>query len=606
MAKRKIKGLSKEEQSRRKKAAAERMTAEEGQAETAAGTRVAPAAEDRTGERGAAAEEAAADPTGALLAALAGVGDEDDDEDNDEDQRLQAAHEGPPVAVRVKKGDIPEGGRTLPTRREIHGRIVNIARAPGGGSNLANAFIVMGELGDDEVHLVETNTALENILAAESGITGEITDGVLRVGARMSEAELRAVAREWKPLFGALAEAQTWSAEEEEKLLKGMTTKSSKPGTVLNALKILELLPQRVLGSPESGEEVKAATEIMEAGRRAATARQEKAAELERTRLGATGGGGGAGQLTPADASIGSWAAVVDAAAFTASDASSIQAIIDSESGVFNERVNEPAGRRALAKASQAKNSVDLQALTDTVTQEVQRRYPDINRTEVAIVIKADFNKDNAEKKLGALTNKAGMEGLAAAMKRVAHIAHVAGLQEEYNGVEEIRDAVEARLAGVEQTRIDDADHLIRETSFKQVGQHGARIARSRSRGELLATTADVLAESTIKKTESLAMALSTWADALALGPRGGATPPSAAPSKGAAGKITGKWGKGTGSAGGQPAGAGPGIGAGGNKTFAAAIADLKKTIRGTEATTPCPFLDTALGCTKPSCPFKH
>ena len=297
---------------------------------------------------------------------------------------------------------------------------------------------------------------------------------------------------------------------------------------------------------------------------------------------------------------------MVDATAFTASDASSMQAIIVCASGVFNERVNEPTGRKALAKAGQAKNSVDLQGLIDVVTQEVQRRYPDISRAEVATVIKADFNKDSAEKKLGALTNKTGMEGFAATMKRVAHIAHVAGLQKDYDGVEEIRDAIEARLGGVKQTRIDAADHLIRETGFKQVGLHGARIARARSRGELPATAASVLAESTIKKTESLAMALSTWADALALGPAGEATPPSAAPSKGAAGKGAGNWSKGAGPPGGPPAGAGRGIGAGGNKTYAAAIAELKKAIRGAEATTPCPFIDTALGCTKPGCPFKH
>ena len=74
-----------------------------------------------------------------------------------------------------------------------------------------------------------------------------------------------------------------------------MTKRGSKPGTALNALKILELFPSRVLGSAESLEDVKAAVEIMDAGRRAAAARQEKAAERGRTRLGAAGGGGGQG-----------------------------------------------------------------------------------------------------------------------------------------------------------------------------------------------------------------------------------------------------------------------------------------------------------------------
>ena len=76
-----------------------------------------------------------------------------------------------------------------------------------------------------------------------------------------------------------------------------MTKRGSKPGTALNALKILELFPSRVLGSAESLEDVKAAVEIMDAGRRAAAARQEKAAERGRTRLGAAGGGGGQGSL---------------------------------------------------------------------------------------------------------------------------------------------------------------------------------------------------------------------------------------------------------------------------------------------------------------------
>ena len=54
MAKSKIKGLSKEEQGRRKKAAIERMAAAEDQAGTAAETRLTPTAEGRAGERGAA------------------------------------------------------------------------------------------------------------------------------------------------------------------------------------------------------------------------------------------------------------------------------------------------------------------------------------------------------------------------------------------------------------------------------------------------------------------------------------------------------------------------------------------------------------------------
>jgi len=36
------------------------------------------------------------------------------------------------------------------------------------------------------------------------------------------------------------------------------------------------------------------------------------------------------------------------------------------------------------------------------------------------------------------------------------------------------------------------------------------------------------------------------------------------------------------------------------------AIAELRAVPRGTEATTVCPFVDTARGCTKQACLFKH
>ena len=48
------------------------------------------------------------------------------------------------------------------------------------------------------------------------------------------------------------------------------------------------------------------------------------------------------------------------------------------------------------------------------------------------------------------------------------------------------------------------------------------------------------------------------------------------------------------------------GRGGGGTKAMYDAIAELRAVPRGTEATTVCPFVDTARGCIKQACLFKH
>ena len=132
---------------------------------------------------------------------------------------------------------------------------------------------------------------------------------------------------------------------------------------------------------------------------------------------------------------------------------------------------------------------------------------------------------------------------------------------------------------------------------------HFRAVARGRMHGVRCTARADTLTEPVKRKVRELKVALNFFAGTLKF-----AAPPAAppltptAPAAPAAPKVPA-----------APRAPKPvpqplavGRGGGGTKSPQDAITELRATARGAEATTACPFMGTARGCTKQGCRLKH
>jgi hypothetical protein len=576
----------------------------------------------RKGTKSAAAPTAAATSTAKAIAEMGEDSESESDRDSiatDEGGEIEAGDifKGPITAARVPKKRLPKPGATLPTTITVLGHTVRVVAPPAlSGRNLENAYVTLGDEdgdGGQGAKVLQIPSALEERLKLE-GKSGVIDEGLLRVGARLAAADYSAVANNWKETWSLVVKAEILSEGDEDKYIRE-AVRDHPPGTLTHALLALSFLPPNVLGSPESVGDIAKAMDVLGAGLEATLARKarKEAAGRGRGTSGAAGGGAGGGGVG-AGLGTGDISALLEESTYSGYDAKSLRSAICPVTGVFIELIFEKKGAQAMHKACKAKGgNADLDGVIDVTWQTAKEIYPSLAKKDVETIIKGDCTTENAMTKLAPLSLKAEMAGFSAAMKRMMCVAEFAGLGRDYKDFGGIETALEDELTGVNEDRLETAGGHITGLAYEQAGYHIENIMRARHHGVLCVRKANELSPAIKKKAQSLATALSAWADAVSMASsaaRPAHAPWTQGPGAGKGGK--GGPGAGKGGKGGPPGAPAPattgkgGRGAGGNKGIPTAVAELRATVAGTEATIKCPFVGTARGCTRTGCGFMH
>jgi hypothetical protein len=605
--------------------------------------------------RGAADTAAAttgAETTAKVLADLAGgnsEGEESTDYSSDEQGAVQVVQMGPTRAIKVPVGELPKpGGHKF---ININGETWHVTLPAGEkAGDYKNGFIVV-QRGD--VHgprPIMRNSTLEDFLKAEGTVEEMIPEDMLGVGALLQAGDYDEVADNGKVYWKGLRELGTMTEKDEDHIMDaaGSWCRMGSLGFALTVLAGYQKRGEKTMGSPQSAREIKQARDVIEMRHEVNTARRarQQGGATWRAEAGASGGGyaGAAGEGT------GGFADMVDAAVFNTGELSRLVWCLTREMS-FNLKIREGQGQRALGRACAAPKNQIMSDVFEATAQKIRLKFPDASAGAVTAVITASGDTDNIKDLLAGLAGAEDKGRFRPAAKRIKAIDDTTQIG-DYNGVTGIEDAIGEYFHGVNDARLAGARVEVEKLAWHQLGLHTQRIRMGRTRGEWYGASADVLHEEVIVKAQCLALALSAMYDAVKMisdgqgaGGGGGAGSGGGAGGWGGGGASGGAWSGGHGGGwnggamsggtwnGGPGGGAPPpmlttghpgapgggygghhmqlavGRGAGGTKTAATAIAELgafNLATPGQEAKTACPFLQTARGCIKPNCRFKH
>ena len=511
---------------------------------------------------------------------LAAMLDELDESDTDEIVDMGVVP-GPPQVHVLEGDDIPTPGD--PTEVLIGGRRRKVIW---GGDTNADAslmpFVVWGgcDGGMEDPLIAITNAALESKLR-EEGLT-VIDKRLLEAGGRLHADEMDGCAKAWKLLQTAAVNHGMMTQEEEEMILRCMLNQHSQPGSLRHLLNVLTCFIGS-FGAIKSLRDLTAMVDTMDMAAMATKKREENASPQSRR-----DGGGGARRVRGVGDHL-------EEALFTAGDGSLLGTAINDD-GTFSKLIEGPLHLKALHKGSQAKHSIGLSAVIDTVTLLVKDQSAEVTKAMVAAVIKAELTEDNVQAKMGGVTTETGTHGFDAIAEVITIIGETAGLPNDVKGLVGITRALRKQLAGAAGDKIRAAADDITALARRQLGLHFQGVARGRMQGKQYTASADDLSESVLKKVRELKVMLTFYAGSLKYT---AATAPPQRPTPALLASAVQT----------LPAAPLPAVGVrggGGTMSPADAVAILRATLWGKEATAPCPFITTTSGCGKAVCRFKN
>ena len=498
---------------------------------------------------------------------------------------------GPPQVYVLKGDEIPTPGDPLGTSVLIGGKNRQVICPAGTGTDTGlTPFTIWGDEDDDgeEPLVMITNPALERRLRDEG--MAVIGARFIEAGGRLLGGEIDGCAAEWKQLMNAAVDHSMMTLEQEEEIIQSMMNPHSGPGTLRLFLSVLEVFVGH-FGALRNKKDIVAMIETMDMAVRAAKKRK-LVAEGDRPKASAA--------AAAAAAAEGSLAALTEETMFSAGDSTALGLAIDIE-GRFNAKIDTKAGQTTLHKACAAKRSAGLVMVIESVTERTSEDQPELSQDMVAAIVKASLNKDNVKSKLADVTCEPGLHGFFAASAAVERVAVDAGLGGDVLGVTSIASSLKKELKGVTEAKLRAASEDIAGLAWQQLGQHFSKVARGRMHGVRCTERADTLTEPVKRKVRELKVALNFFAGALRFAaPR--AAPPltPTAPAGPAAPKMPAAPLKPA------PQPLAVGRGGGGTKSPLVAIDEMRAISYEAQATTACPFMDTARGCTKQACLFKH